>query len=318
MTKAAFVGLGLFLVLSAASLFGRTFWLFELLSHFRLQFALAGIVLALYLAARSRWLWVTVAAAVAAGHAVPTLPYLYGSPAAQASPRIVFRVMALNLRHRFADVDAVRDLISKERPDAVVLTELLPAHEDLIRSLGRTLAYRSGTRPRGKFDSILLSRFPIQSSRIHYPAAPYLPVIEAHVCRAPSDRDSCLTIFALHASRPDFAGGRFQDQTFALVAERLATVGNSRAMVVGDLNTTPYSYRFKDLVRRGRLTDAAIGAPWQTTWISRFPPFGFTLDHVLVGSALRPVGRRVAGDIGSDHFPLTVDVEIGGAASNAR
>ena len=310
MNKAAIVGLGLLSLVSAASLLSRTVWLCELLTHFRLQYVVAGVFLAVVLAARRQWISGTIAAALAIANAVPIIPYLASPPAADVGKREIIRVMALNLRHRFGDVDAARRLIRAKRPDVVLLTEFLPAHRALLEAFSDILPYRIGTPPRGKFDAVLLSRLPIASSRIHFPAAQFLPVIEAHLCRDPDNKEFCLTVIALHSPRPDFSRGKLQNETFALVAERAAAVVDRRVLVVGDLNTTPFSHRFQDLVRRGGLADAAIGARWRTTWITRFPLFGLTLDHVLVGSALNPVARNVTDDIGSDHFPLIVDVAL--------
>ncbi len=337
MNKAAIGGLGLFCLVSVASLFGRTLWLFELLSHFRLQYVVAGTALALVLAARRQWTGGAIAVAVAIANAVPVIPYLPH----QAGPRAAgpesketvsketvsketvsketVRLMTINLRHRFGDIDAARRLIRAEQPDVVLLTELLPRHLDAVTALGDMLPHHVGTAPRGIFDAVLLSRLPIASSRIHFPAAPFLPVIEARLCRDPAGRGSCFTVIALHAPRPDFRRGQAQADTLALVGERAAAVADRRVVVMGDLNTTPFSYRFRDLLARGGgLADAAIGARWRTTWISRFPPFGLTLDHVLVGAAVVPLAHRVAADIGSDHFPLIVDVALDAGASGRR
>jgi endonuclease/exonuclease/phosphatase (EEP) superfamily protein YafD len=322
LNKAAIGGLGLFCLVWVASLFGRTLWLFELLSHFRLQYVIAGTALALVLAARRQWTGGAIAVAVAIANAVPVIPYLphqAGPHAAGAKSKETVRVMAINLRHRFGDIDAARRLIRAEQPDVVLLNELLPRHLDAVMALDEMLPYRVGTAPRGKFDAVLLSRLPIVSSRIHFPAAQFLPVIEARLCRDPAGRKSCFTVIALHAPRPDFRRGQAQAETLALVGERAAAVADRRVVVMGDLNTTPFSYRFRDLLTHGGgLADAAIGARWRTTWISRFPPFGLTLDHVLVGAAVVPLAHRVADDIGSDHFPLIVDVALEAGASGRR
>ncbi len=318
MNKAAIGGLGLLCLVSAASLLGRTFWLFELLTHFRLQYVVAGVCLALILAARRRWIGGAIAASLAIAHAVPVIPYLSVPAAADVGSGETIRVMALNLRHRFGDVDAARRLVRARRPDVVLLTEFLPAHQTLLEALSDILPNRVGTPPRGKFDAILMSRLPIAWSRIHYPSARFLPVIEARLCGDLIDEETCFTVIALHSPRPDFSRGRLQNQTLTLVAERAAAVIDRRVLVMGDLNTTPYSHRFQDLVRRGGLTDTAIGARWRTTWISRFPPLGLTLDHVLLGAAFRPVARHVTENIGSDHFPLIVDVAFDRIAPGQR
>lgn len=319
MHKVVVGGLGLFCLVSAASLFGRAVWMFELLTHFRVQYVVAGAVLALALVALRRWIGAGVATALAIANAVPVLPYVAAPPPFPGDgSTMVARVMAINLRHRFGDVDAVVDLIRAERPDVVLLTELLPRHLDALESLGDVLPYRIDSGARGIFETLLLSRLPIASWRIHHPASRFLPVIEARLCPEPDGPGACLTVIALHAPRPDFRRGRPQIETLALVAERAAAIADRRVVVLGDLNTTPFSHQFRDLTMRGGLADAALGTSWRTTWISRFPPFGLTLDHVLVGAALRPLARRVAGDIGSDHFPLIVDLAPVGPATPAR
>jgi endonuclease/exonuclease/phosphatase (EEP) superfamily protein YafD len=317
--KAVVGGLGLFCLVSAASLFGRSVWVFELLTHFRVQYVVAGAVLAVALAAGRRWIGAAVATALAIANAAPVLPYLAAPPDRPGDgSSLAARVMAINLRHRFGDVDAAVDLIRAERPDVVVLTELLPSHRVALESLGDVLPYRFDSGGRGIFDILLLSRLPIASLRIHHPASPFLPVVEARLCAEPDGGGACLTVIALHGPRPEIVGGWAQIATFALVAERAAAIADRRVVVLGDLNTTPFSYRFRDLTTRGGLADAALGTSWRTTWISRFPPFGLTLDHVLIGAALRPLARRVARDIGSDHFPLIVDLARSRPATPAR
>ena len=84
MNKAAVGGLGLFCLVSAGSLFGRTLWLFELLTHFRLQYVIAGAVLAVTLVALRRWFGAGIAAILAVANAAPLVPYLDTPPAISA------------------------------------------------------------------------------------------------------------------------------------------------------------------------------------------------------------------------------------------
>lgn len=312
MQRIAISGLGLFIFVSAASVFGRTFWMFELLTHFRVQYAVAGAVLALALAMFRRWVGAGISLALGLAHAVPVLSLFVAPPSTDAPTRPNVKVVTMNLRHRFADVEATRRLIRAERPDIVILTEYLADHVPMMDSLRDILPHRAGTPPRGKFDTVLLSRMPIVWSRIYRPTGPSFPVVEARLCPAPGDQAACFTLIALHAPRSEFARGTRQKKVFELVAQRAVSVADGRVIVVGDLNTTPYSPRYRDLVADGGLRDAAVGSPWRTTWISRFPPFGLTLDHVLVGPALTPFARRVAGDIGSDHFPVIAEITVDG------
>ena len=66
------------------------------------------------------------------------------------------------------------------------------------------------------------------------------------------------------------------------------------------------------------LADAAIGVRWRTTWISRFPPLGLTLDYVPIGTACSPVTQHVTDNIGSDRVPVIVDVAVDRIALGQR
>ena len=79
---------------------------------------------------------------------------------------------------------------------------------------------------------------------------------------------------------------------------------------MGDFNATPWSRIFIDMLRAGRLNDAAIGSDLRSTWVSRFPPFGLPLDQVLVGHGIGVTGRRVGASIRSDHFPVIADLTL--------
>jgi endonuclease/exonuclease/phosphatase (EEP) superfamily protein YafD len=78
------------------------------------------------------------------------------------------------------------------------------------------------------------------------------------------------------------------------------------AIVVGDLNTTPWGKDFAPLLDSG-LSDGARGFGLQPTWPADLPPgLRIPLDHVLHDPELRTVGHRVGPALGSDHLALRV------------
>ena len=78
--------------------------------------------------------------------------------------------------------------------------------------------------------------------------------------------------------------------------------------VFGDFNMAPWTPHFKKLIT-GRLKDTMEGKGLQLTWHTEFPSIAqIPLDHVLMTEEWENQERRVLEDIGSDHYPLYVEM----------
>ena len=82
-------------------------------------------------------------------------------------------------------------------------------------------------------------------------------------------------------------------------------------VVCGDFNMTPYSPYFRRLLASTGLQDARRrhGPGW--TWPAGFAPLAVAIDHCLSGEETNVNGIEVLGDIGSDHYPLLIDITAG-------
>ena len=84
-------------------------------------------------------------------------------------------------------------------------------------------------------------------------------------------------------------------------------------IVVGDLNASPWSWPFRRLVSEGSLRNSQIGfglqpsVPASSNVVLRVP-----IDHLLHSEMLRVQDRRLGAPLGSDHFPLIVDLGYAG------
>ena len=295
---------------SIASLVGVVWAPLEITTHFRPQLAAAAVVFALLFALGGRFLAILPAVGLLAFHIIPLVPHLF--PSARASTCAAghdFKVMTLNLHHRHADIPAALGMIRSERPDVVLLTEFRPQDVPAFAALNDVLPHRVGPTGPGAFDVMLLSRFRVEAEQILFPApgVTYLPVMEARLCPAGAP---CFSVIGLHAARPIGAESRWQKHHLDLAAERAARTWGGRVVVMGDLNTTPWSPAFRELLDTGRLRDAGNGSALGTTWLSRNPLFGLTIDHILTGQRIVSRDRRVGPDVGSDHFPVIADLAI--------
>lgn len=316
------IALGAFIVASVSRFLGDDFGMLVITLHFAPQLAVGGMALVLVALFTRRFLVAAGAAALVVAHAMPITPYLHTGLSAGAveapcpNPQKV-RLLALNLRYDHADIAAVVKLIEAERPDVVLLTEVSPRHRAALQKLRARLPHQIGPTGLGLFELLLMSRLPIRSHRISYPynnkrrlAAPALrrdlPVLKARLC-APGGR--CFTLVGLHAPPPIRPVRRWNREQLR-VAAKLASRGDGRVVVTGDLNDTPWSGTFRRLLADGGLRDSALGHSFRATWRSRNPLFGLPIDHVLIGSGVTARTRRVGPDIGSDHFPVIADLAM--------
>ena len=79
-------------------------------------------------------------------------------------------------------------------------------------------------------------------------------------------------------------------------------------IVAGDFNCTPWSPFFSDLLAATGLHDSALGFGVWPTWNSSLLPLGLKIDHVLVTGGVVARNHQVGADVGSDHFPVIVDL----------
>jgi endonuclease/exonuclease/phosphatase (EEP) superfamily protein YafD len=104
---------------------------------------------------------------------------------------------------------------------------------------------------------------------------------------------------------------RRQQYQEARLASILAAVDRSRAIVAGDLNSTPWSFsrrrwdeRF-GLIRRTRAVFS-----WPALTQAQFPVLGavpfLPIDHVYAGSGWATVDVERGPKLGSDHYPIVV------------
>ncbi len=81
-------------------------------------------------------------------------------------------------------------------------------------------------------------------------------------------------------------------------------------ILLGDLNSTNFSPNFNLLFENGNLRDSREGFGLLSTWHAHWPFISVTLDHVLVSEGIEILNRGVGINIGSDHLPITVEIDL--------
>lgn len=292
-------------------------WPLELFAHFRPQFAaLTAIVLLLSLLLRHGPL-ILVNVVLLAANAVPLAPHLMvylrePAPAAAAGPSL--RLLSFNMHGSDTDPEKFLALIAAERPDVILLTEVAGDIEQRMATLAGAYPHRIPTRNKGLHEVALYSRWPIAAIETNSSARADMPVVRVDLCPPPDRRGACLRLVALHAMAPFGGGAALRDRQLDLAARAAAQPG--AAVIIGDLNLTPWSPTFARLIDVGRLQDSSRRRGLEPTWQPASLPaglaalFALSIDHALVSADVVVDASRVGPAIGSDHRPIIVDLRL--------
>jgi endonuclease/exonuclease/phosphatase (EEP) superfamily protein YafD len=246
---------------------------------------------------------VVAAVALSGVNIAAIAPWQDGPRSAASSADPTLRIVAFNVKSGNHRYDQLAPLIARLQPDILGLVELTPAWAHAADSASSRVRPRGFVVQRGAYGMGLLSAAtPTALSARHFPADGPVALIARFKIR-----DRPLTFVLVHVHTP-FAGSVHERELRALAAARPSL--GSRLIVCGDFNTVSWAAQFQNFSRSTGLTDVFRGAWHAYSWPSWSRLLGVPLDHCLISSGLAVRERHFGPSIGSDHFPLVVDVAI--------
>ena len=259
---------------------GALHWSAELFSHFVPHYAAVFALTALCLHNRWRYLWAAWALALTAWTLWP--PVL--EPPDSAATRLIW--YNVNLDNRDARGESARLLAADA--DILALAEI-QLHDPGWQPLRQHYPHGCVHEENSPFALAVFARAPLAACEVRFiEDSPYIRATLA----------DGRTLYAAHPPPPinaDLARARIA--YLRHLADRLAT--EKSALLLGDLNSSPYSQHYRELLRRAGLhTTTRNGLP---TWL----PLGLNLDHALVRH-----GQAHSSALPwhtSDHRPLQTD-----------
>ncbi len=288
-----------------APLLGRSLWLCELASHFRLQCALGGIV-CLVAAAVIRRSSLILPAMLAAGlNAAYLLPSYVGTVAAQPNS-LVLRAVQFNVSRINPTPDRAFEYLQSVKPDIVVLEECDQRWIERLQQARTDYPSVIGQPREDAFGIALASRIPLDEASIRRLGPYRLPAVIArvHVGERP------LTVIGVHAMSPLSPRDSAVRNTMLRELAALVRAETRPVLLLGDLNTSPWSWAFGELIRASGLQDTRRGFGVQASWPAGLGPLGIPIDHCLVSPGLVVHHRLVGPSHGSDHHPILVELAV--------
>jgi endonuclease/exonuclease/phosphatase (EEP) superfamily protein YafD len=293
-------------ILATASLlavFGKFWWLFDLFSHFRVQYFLGLSAVALVLIFRRRYKVPVFFGVLAIANLCTIVPLYFGSDSQPTGGSRSYRSLLMNVNTESGVPGKVAQTIKQLDPDFLALEEV---NDQWLSTLSVTLAaypYSKAMPLEDNFGIAVYSKYPLVQSEIRQVGEAEIPsaIVEA---RLP---EGLLTVIATHPLPP---GGRenarLRDDQLAHLSETVKQA-NSPVLLLGDLNATPWCSHFKRLLSESGLQDSSQGRGVLGTWPTYMPIFLIPIDHCLHTPGIHIIRRARGPKMGSDHYPVVVD-----------
>ncbi len=293
----------------AISFFASLWWLFDLSTHFRIQYVCVLSGALLILMALKSWkssLWI---AALLIFNLSMVLPF-YGQPQKKNEAKeytTSLKLIAYNLYSGNRQKEKVIEFLQQSKAEVIFLQEIDRFWEKQLESLKETYPYSFGVARSDNFGIYCLSKLSFQKKEIFYASEEaYVPTLIAEV----EHEGVSFLVVGTHPTPPVSAKYSFwRNEQLQVLAKKIKDFSKP-VVLAGDLNVTSWSPHFQKLLQVAQLKDTRYGYGVQNTWpyrsrktfIIRIP-----IDHCLVSSDIWIENRTIGSSMGSDHRPVILD-----------
>jgi endonuclease/exonuclease/phosphatase (EEP) superfamily protein YafD len=302
--------IALLALVSMMGFLGQWFWVFDLFSHFRLQYVIFAVFVAVFFAVKKNWPACAAAVLVMCVNAGEMLPFLSGENAKEISGQSM-AIVSFNVNAANKNINDIVKFIKNTDADFVVVQEL---NEKLSAEIEKNLKndypfMLLKPRPDSFGMGVLTRRKSVAFSLEYFQQESW----NFYIRTTFSEGARTCELYALHTTPPVSARmSTWRNQYLSEIASTIKSSPTTCKILTGDLNITPYSPWFKELERTSGLRNSMRGQGIQGSWPT-FAPVSLLripIDHILLSPALQVTQRAVRPAIGSDHFAIGAEIRF--------
>jgi len=215
------------------------------------------------------------------------------------------RVMVANILMTNRSAQKFLRAVEKADPDILIVDEPDAWWEEQIRGLDASFPYHTKHPLDNTYGMIFYSRLHVPQSEVRFVVEEDVPSIHSIIKLRTGE---LIQLISLHPRPP-----QLQSDTEARDAE-LVLVGREvrrspyPTIVAGDMNDVGWSQTSTLLQKVSGLLDPRRGRGFYSTFHAAYPFLRYPLDHLFHSEEFRLVGMAVLDDVGSDHFPILVEL----------
>jgi endonuclease/exonuclease/phosphatase (EEP) superfamily protein YafD len=319
------LGLGLLAaLLTGLSLIPGSHWAVRLWDFPRLQLAAvaaaAGIVYAAtwFRGGSAEWAFLAAVALTTLWQGRKIFPYTWIAPRqVQRTARPVprggsghpsFRLLITNVLMENTHHDRLLRVVRDADPDVILAVETDDAWANGLRPLEDAYPHVVRQPLDNWYGLMLYSRLPLIGPRVEFLVQDDIPSVHTVVELAEGVR---VFLHGIHPRPPEPI--RDQDSTprdaeLVLMGRAIERAADRPTVIAGDLNDVAWSPTSELFIRLSGLLDPRRGRGFFNSYNAKMPLLRYPLDHVFHSNHFRLVELRRLPSIGSDHFPMLVEL----------
>ena len=294
-------------IVSLGAVFSYHHLIFDLLSHFRVQYVfllLIGLGVALWCRALAIGLFLSACLLV---HVYELYSSQQVTRTVSGATTTALIVMSSNLLASNADYASHIAHIKNVNPDVIVFQEYTSEWDGVFSDSLTGYPYRILESMNSPFGIALYSKYPVIEGKVVKLNDGNRPSIDATVLK----ESTRLRVFGTHPP-PPVSTELYNERNRHLEAiSALAAENTGPMIVVGDLNISPWSAHFRNFLSNGNLSDFRAGHGILPTWPAGFAPLLIPIDHIVGGGPVRVVSIKTSRGLGSDHRTLWMELNYG-------
>lgn len=285
-------------VVSFIPFFGLEDYRFDIISHFRVQYAVGClIILCLALFSRRRKLRITVGVLLG----VNLWQVLYWPTTEEPSEGgESYTVMSFNIFMGNAEVDSLLAYIADKDPDILFLIETAHHWRNVVQPLREAYPYhlvRYGSHENGV---AFFSKYPLD---------PHDSTVTRAIARLQLPQGEVLLV-GCHPPAPRSQRHLNNRNQYLDNVAQFASEQQMPTIVLGDFNASPWAPHFKGFWEESGLTLANQNLWIYPTWPAHDPFLWVPIDHFLSRNGIAVTSVQRGEPTGSDHYPLLVEFQI--------
>jgi endonuclease/exonuclease/phosphatase (EEP) superfamily protein YafD len=217
------------------------------------------------------------------------------------------RILISNVQMENTAHERLINLVRDTEPDVLLAVETDGRWVRALEPLEKDYPYVVRQPQDNWFGMVLFSKLPLVEWKVEFLVQDDIPSVYA-VLELAGER---VVLRGLHPRPPEPI--RDQDSTprdaeLVLVGRWVGKQKGAPTIVAGDLNDVAWSSTTQLFLRLSGLLDPRVGRGFFSSYNARNPLVRWPLDHLFHSSHFRLVEIRRCEDIGSDHFPVLVEL----------
>jgi endonuclease/exonuclease/phosphatase (EEP) superfamily protein YafD len=288
--------------LTVVGFLGGIWWGFDLAAHFRVQYT-ALLVPVVAVLAGLRWRRTALLAGVAlVVNLVLFVPLYLASPAPPGGSAGLL-ILSFNVTASNPERATVIDYLADSDANIIFLHESSTDWEDALGRSGLPYRLVNAREPGSVFGTLALVEEGTVANVVSLGSSGQLSI---EVITELGGED--IKVLGSHPLSPtNSTRSAARDEQLRAIGEWTARQ-DVPVVVVGDFNASTWSRGFSLLTGEADLVNSQKGFGVQASWPADHTLFGIPIDHLVHSPELTTVDRYLGDNLGSDHFPLFVEV----------